>query len=160
MGSALQGIAFLSVYNKKWLSLVTSFFGRDCYVACKDTPDAFCMFSMSPMMGVFSDVEGNWIMQSLDDPTQLVPYEGRQPPDDNTLNHARFGFTKSALGQGTQVGLYTLDKNWRWVVDDDGTDQGVLSLVANDSLDGIGDNFVGKTAFEYWDSVLSPWPPA
>ncbi len=37
MGSSLQGIAFRSVYNKKWISLVTSFYGRDCYVACKDT---------------------------------------------------------------------------------------------------------------------------
>ncbi|WP_256260635.1 MULTISPECIES: hypothetical protein [Burkholderia] len=116
--------------------------------------------SLNPPMGVFSDVDDNWIMQSPDDPPKLIPYSAVEPPDDNILNHARFGFTKSALGQGTVVGLYTLDKNWSWVVDDNGTDQGVLSLVANDSLDGIGDNFVGKTAFECWGSVLSPWPPA
>ncbi|AWV04675.1 hypothetical protein DM992_35540 [Burkholderia sp. JP2-270] len=160
MGSSLQGIAFRSAYNKKWISLVTSFHGRDCYVACKDTPDAFCMFSLSPMMGVFSDVEGNWIMQSLDDPTKLVPYEGRMPPDDNTLNHARFSFTKTALGQGTLVSIVTLEKHLAWAIDDNGTDQGVLSLAAPYTLDYVGDEVDGKLTFEYWDSVLSPWPPA
>ncbi|WDR98418.1 hypothetical protein [Burkholderia ambifaria] len=160
MGSSLQGIAFRSVYNKKWISLVTSFYGRDCYVACKDTADAFCMFTMNPTMGVFSDVQGNWIMQSPDDPTKLIPYSAVEPPDDNTLNHARFLFTKTALGQGTQVSIVTLDKARTWVVDDNGTDQGVLSLATAYTLDYVGDEVAGKLTFEYWDSVLSPWPPA
>jgi hypothetical protein len=118
------------------------------------------MFTVNPTMGVFSDVEGNWIMQSADDPTQLIPYSAVMPPDDSTLNRARFAFSLTELGQGTQVAVSTTPaKYWQWVVDDNGTNDGVLSLVYVPSLDYVGDNFNGKTLVEYWDSVLSPWPP-
>ena len=46
------------------------------------------------------------------------------------------------------------------MVDDNGTDQGVLSLATAYTLDYVGDEVDGKLTFEYWDSVLSPWPPA
>ncbi|MBJ9696423.1 hypothetical protein I5699_25315 [Burkholderia cenocepacia] len=163
MGSSQQGIAFRSVYNNKWISLVTGY-SNDVkyqrYEACKDTPDAFCMFFMNPAMGMFIDVEGNWIMQGLDDSTQLIPFRSAQPVGTNIVDRARFSFTKNALGQGDQVSIVTLDGHLAWAVDDNGTNQGVLSLATPYTLDYVGDEINGKLTFEFWDSAASPWPPA